>query len=157
KFTRDNEAVLAKANIPITDATRYLAHFLGAGGAVRLLSAAPGSSAAAAAGPQATAANPTILGGGRTVQDVIDWANRKMAGAGARVDIESQREATDLAEREARARDEIGKGYDALIAKQETAAEFERLMAEYRKDHVNATKEETAAFEAQARIEAERV
>ena len=40
-FTKDNEATLAKAGIPISDTTRYLAHWFGAEGAVRLLSADP--------------------------------------------------------------------------------------------------------------------
>ena len=79
-LTANNDAVLAKNGLPLSDANRYLAHFLGAGGAVRfltLLDKAPGTPAAALL-PAAARANPSIFytggsnGGPRTARSLAD-------------------------------------------------------------------------------------
>lgn len=79
-LTQQNQAALVNKGIDPTPANTYLAHFLGSGGAVKMILANPNELASAVAGAAATKANPTILGGGKTVQDVLDWANRKMGG-----------------------------------------------------------------------------
>jgi len=76
-FTMKNVTVLRNAGVPINSATLYAAHFLGAGTAVKMLTAPTGASAAAIAGSSAAKANPSILGGGKTVQQFRDWLQRK--------------------------------------------------------------------------------
>ena len=79
-LTADNDAVLAQHGLPLSDANRYMAHFLGAGGAVRfltLLDKAPGTPAAALL-PAAARANPSIFyqsgsdGGPRSARSLAD-------------------------------------------------------------------------------------
>lgn len=76
-FTADNAAVLQSNGLPVSEASLYLAHFMGAQGAVDMLKAAPGSNAAQLF-PDAAKANPTIFFAGkgdnlrpRTVAEVI--------------------------------------------------------------------------------------
>lgn len=83
-FASQNTEVLARAGHPATARNVYLAHFLGAGGAVAVLNAAPGDSVgdALAAGGVGNAdamiaANPSILSG-KTVGEVAAWAAGKM-------------------------------------------------------------------------------
>lgn len=78
-FRQKNAATLANAGLPVTEGTEYLAHFLGAGGAVTLLSADPNAKAAdvlAKAIPGFSEANPTMAD--MTVGEMMNWANRKM-------------------------------------------------------------------------------
>ncbi|KQP52999.1 phage tail length tape measure family protein [Methylobacterium sp. Leaf106] len=75
-LTEQNSRALEKAGLATTDRNLYLAHFAGAQGAVDLLKADRGTSAASILGADAARANPTIVGGGRTVGSVIDYADR---------------------------------------------------------------------------------
>ncbi|MCC0808597.1 tail length tape measure protein [Methylobacterium sp. W2] len=75
-FTEQNSRFLEKQQIATTDRNLYLAHFAGAQGAVDLLKADRGASAESILGRKAAIANPTIIGGGRTAGDVIDYAGR---------------------------------------------------------------------------------
>lgn len=75
-LTEQNSRALEKAGLATTDRNLYLAHFAGAQGAVDLLRADRGASAASILGADAARANPTIVGGGRTAGSVIDWADR---------------------------------------------------------------------------------
>ena len=75
RFTEDNAKGLGRA---YTDGDLYLAHFLGLGMARKFLRADPEASAAQLAGPAAVKANPSILGGKKTVRDVRAWAEKKM-------------------------------------------------------------------------------
>lgn len=61
-FTQDNADYLRKNGIPSNEANLYLAHFMGRGGAVELLKAAPGANAASLF-PEAAEANPSIFYG----------------------------------------------------------------------------------------------
>ena len=79
-LTADNDAVLAQNGLPLTDANRYMADFLGAGGAVRflpLLNKAPDTPAAALL-PAAARANSSIFytggsnGGPRLARSLAD-------------------------------------------------------------------------------------
>lgn len=75
RLTAQNEATLSKNGLPVNDATKYLAHFLGAGGAVTALSADPATLVSDLL-PQAAAANGFLQG--MTVTDMVRWAERKM-------------------------------------------------------------------------------
>jgi peptidoglycan hydrolase-like protein with peptidoglycan-binding domain len=71
-FTEKNVAVLKSKGLPINKASLYAAHFLGAGMAARLISSDVDERADLIAGPNATAANPTILKG-KTVGQFLSW------------------------------------------------------------------------------------
>src|SRR5204862_96967 len=64
-LTQQNQAALVNKGIDPNPANTYLAHFLGSGGAVKMILANPNELASAVAGQRATAANPTVLGGGK--------------------------------------------------------------------------------------------
>lgn len=77
--TGDNVSRLASEGVEVTPGNAYLAHFLGVDKAVEVLQAAPSRPIADHVSGAAVRANPTVLGGGRTVGDVRNWANNKMA------------------------------------------------------------------------------
>lgn len=83
-YIQSNSRVLQQSNIPITGTNIYASHFLGAGGATKLLTADPNAIAAELL-PKAAAANENIFftgaGGNRvprTVQQVIDVLYQKV-------------------------------------------------------------------------------
>lgn len=82
KFTEDNQAVLASRGFAPTNANTYLAHFLGAGGATKVLSAAPNTPIAQVVDAAAIAANPSVFRNIRTAGDMQQWAAGKMGEAG---------------------------------------------------------------------------
>ncbi len=59
-LTRQNAAALEAANIPVTEKTAYLAHFLGAPMAVKMLTSSPAASAADVA-PEAARSNRSVF------------------------------------------------------------------------------------------------
>lgn len=75
-FRRENQQALSAAGLPINPATEYLAHFLGAGGAVDLLSKDPSMAAKDALPAKVIEANPFLEK--MTVGGVMNWAARKM-------------------------------------------------------------------------------
>lgn len=80
KLTQDNSAKLERAGLPVNDGTLYLAHFLGSGGATKLLRADANTPADRVLTQDQINANPTILKG-KTVGQVAQWAAGKMGGA----------------------------------------------------------------------------
>jgi hypothetical protein len=76
-FTMKNVRALQAAGVPINAATLYAAHFLGAGTAIRMLKAPLDARAADIVDGAAARANPSILGGGRTVRQFREWLERK--------------------------------------------------------------------------------
>jgi tape measure domain-containing protein len=76
-YARQNADILQKAGISVDEAALQLAHFLGPGGAMKVLQAAPGTPVADVLSPDAIKANPEILGGGATVDDVRGYAERR--------------------------------------------------------------------------------
>jgi hypothetical protein len=76
-FTIKNVKALQAAGVPINSATLYAAHFLGAGTAIRMLKAPLDAKAANIVDEAAVRANPSILGGGRTVRQLREWLERK--------------------------------------------------------------------------------
>lgn len=93
RYVQENAAALRQASVPVNDGTVYLAHFLGAGGAVKVLKANPDAPIKGIVGEQAYAANQTKGGtfvGGETAGAVRSWAARKVgADAGIGGDAES--------------------------------------------------------------------
>ena len=89
-YTAENQSSLRKAGVPVTPGTTYLAHFLGPGGAKALLrttnkgrsvKAVLADTVGAKKAGQIVSANGSILRG-KSVDQVIAWAERKMKGVG---------------------------------------------------------------------------
>lgn len=81
KYATENARVLQSAGVHVDEAALQLAHFLGAGDAAKVLSAAPGTPLAGLISQASINANPTILGGGRTVDDAIAYAQRRASAS----------------------------------------------------------------------------
>ncbi|KQQ39120.1 hypothetical protein ASF58_22775 [Methylobacterium sp. Leaf125] len=86
-FTQENEGLLAKVGLPVTDVTRYAMHFLGKRGGVQFLKGAegnPDTPASSYADPSAVAANRTVFfnrnGTPKTARDVLGDFSRSFAG-----------------------------------------------------------------------------
>jgi len=77
-----NSAQLTAAGVPVNDTTKYLAWFLGSGGATKLLRSGQNTPVKDVLGKDQIDANPTVLRG-KTVGQVVDWAAGKMSGGGA--------------------------------------------------------------------------
>lgn len=75
-FTARNAAVLKARAIPINRASLYAAHFFGAGMAAKIIGADVKARADLIAGPDATAANRSILDG-KTVGQFLTWLHGK--------------------------------------------------------------------------------
>jgi len=80
-YAQQNMGYLAAAGIEPNAPNVYLAHFLGPSGAIRLLSADPSAPAASVTSPLAVKENLRILGPGKTVGDVVNWAANQLASA----------------------------------------------------------------------------
>lgn len=76
-----NRAYLAKLGLSTTDSALYLAHFLGPGGAAKVLSLGDTAPLEGAVAPDQIAANPTLKDM-RTIGDIKKWADDKMGGGG---------------------------------------------------------------------------
>lgn len=92
EFLKENAAALKGVKPQLTDTDLYLAHFLGAGGAKKLLSANP-SAIAAQIMPEAANANRPIFydksDRPRTVAEVYQEVNRRVREAGAKFGLGS--------------------------------------------------------------------
>lgn len=75
RFTQDNARSLSGAGIPVDPGTLYAAHFLGAGGATKALTADPGTPMAALVDPAVIQANPQLRN--MSAGDFAQWAQRK--------------------------------------------------------------------------------
>ncbi|RAP41091.1 hypothetical protein BYZ73_11715 [Rhodovulum viride] len=80
-LARENAAYLAARGHGLTPGRLYLAHFLGAEGANRALSADPAAGVAEIMGPAVVSANPFLTG--KTIGELLAWADRKMTGTAA--------------------------------------------------------------------------
>jgi hypothetical protein len=74
-FTQENAQSLADRGIPTTGGNLYAAHFLGAGGARKVLTSPDEASVEELVGPQVVAANPHLRG--MTVAKFKQWADSK--------------------------------------------------------------------------------
>ena len=79
-LAKENAEGLTNAGFPVNESTLYLSHFLGIGGAIKMLNAPADAPASVVAGGAATTANQSILGGTKTAADVLRWASNKMDG-----------------------------------------------------------------------------
>ena len=77
-YAQQNQAVLAKAGLPVNDGNTYLAHFAGPQGAVSVLQADPSAPVAQILGPGVVKANPFLAN--MTAADLQAWAARKVSG-----------------------------------------------------------------------------
>lgn len=77
-FTRDNASVIRSRGHPVTPGHLYLAHFLGVGGALKVLGSNPNQQIAAVFGEAHVRANPFERG--KTIGHLKVWAAKKMAG-----------------------------------------------------------------------------
>lgn len=79
-LVQENSDRLTRAGVTPTNANVYLAHFLGAGGAIAVARAAPDTPVSQILGQGQISANKSILEG-KTAGDVRAWASRKMGNA----------------------------------------------------------------------------
>ncbi|MDR4306562.1 hypothetical protein IHQ68_08025 [Chelatococcus sambhunathii] len=91
-YAKENAATLRAAGVSVNEAALHLSHFLGAGDAAKVLKAAPGTLLAGLISSKSIAANPSLLGAGKTTDDVIAYAERRAnatrLAAGDRTDAE---------------------------------------------------------------------
>jgi hypothetical protein len=83
RLMKDNASKLTAAGLETSPGALYLAHFAGAGGATKLLSADPSAPVGDILGGAAVKANPFLAR--MTVADLKNWASGKMGGAAAPV------------------------------------------------------------------------
>ena len=76
-FTSDNAAVIRKAGHSVTPGNLYLAHFLGVGGAMKVLRSPPHHQIADVFGQAHVRANPFERG--KTIGYLASWAAKKMS------------------------------------------------------------------------------
>ncbi|WP_191569199.1 phage tail length tape measure family protein [Paracoccus yeei] len=121
-YARENAKVLQNAGVAVNDAAVYLAHFLGPQGAIATLKADPAAPTDSFLSAGQINANQSILQG-KNAQQVIAWAQRKMAATDAEVEATSRLNELD-AER-LKKQDDYLKGYNQRLADQQ----FELKMA----------------------------
>jgi hypothetical protein len=82
QYTANSKKRLEDAGIAATDSALYMAHFLGAEGAIRLLKSNESTALSQAVSAESMAANANVFGKLSTVGDLKKWADTKMGGAG---------------------------------------------------------------------------
>jgi hypothetical protein len=87
RFAQENAVALGQLGLPASDATLSLAHAVGAGGAINVLTSAPGRPLRELLSPQAIAANPAF--GGMTAEQLRHWATTRVAAPAATPATES--------------------------------------------------------------------
>jgi hypothetical protein len=81
RYARENAATLVREGLPATDTALSLAHAVGAGGAMTILTALPRAPVADLLSPQAIAANPVFTR--MTADDLQGWAANRIGGSAA--------------------------------------------------------------------------
>lgn len=76
----ENAKALRQAGQDVTPGTTYMAHFLGAGDAVKVLSAPEDTPIGMVVQSRSIASNPEVFAGVKTVGDMKRWAEGKMSG-----------------------------------------------------------------------------
>ena len=79
-LTDQNRSRLVKSGLPTDDASLYLAHFLGAGAALKVLQSNNSTDLRSVLPASYFTANPAVFGNLKTVGDLKAWAARKMSG-----------------------------------------------------------------------------
>lgn len=85
-FTQENATSLRSAGIPVTNGTLYAAHFLGDGGAVRVLRRPEQERVSDIVGPDVVRANPFLRN--MSVGGFKRWASKKGGGTGKAGEVE---------------------------------------------------------------------
>ncbi|MGV8864980.1 MAG: tape measure protein [Pseudomonas sp.] len=147
-LTQQNQAALVGKGLNPTPGNTYLAHFLGANDAIKVLLANPDELAANIVQKQSVDANPTVFKPGMTAGDLQGWANDKMGG-GSPIQSTGQtkQEETnqdiqlriDALKEEATARQESNR-------EGEIAKEISRAQNQATKDGTTLTEEQIAAL-----------
>lgn len=91
-FRSKNAQVLSRNGLAVTDGTEYMAHFFGAGDAVKVLKADPNTPVSEIVSADKIAANPFLAN--MTARDAVNWANRKMTVKAS--DMAAQQRQIDL-------------------------------------------------------------
>lgn len=121
-FTRDNQTQLLQAGLSAGPAETYLAHFLGAGDATKVLKASMDTLVKDVVQAQSIRANPAVFKDGMTVRDLINWSQRKMRPAQGETDTRILRGNRDLVNAEIIARQDTEDGKRAAERQQAVAA-----------------------------------
>lgn len=128
RLTQENQQSLARSGIAANDTTLYLAHFLGAGDAVKVLLANPNELAENIVKRESVEANRSVFKPGMTAGDLIAWSARKMGSSGGQGGVGSIRTADLLssgrtqAETDAEAEEKRRlEAQDALVKKRQEA------------------------------------
>ena len=116
-YTKENAAALNKAGINSTEGNLYLSHFSGVGTAIKALRANPNAHVSTVYGADAIAANPKVLGGNKTVGDVIRWANNHMTSRGNSGQANKGASRNQLAQARDRAAGRTGDPFNTNVAK----------------------------------------
>lgn len=95
KMKEDNAFLTKALGRAPTPGQTYLAWVLGPGDAVKVLQAPPGTPISAVLSPKVISANPSFLGGNRTVGDVADWSTTRMITAGAGLGVSGMKPSAD--------------------------------------------------------------
>lgn len=146
-FTRDNQATLLRAGVNAGPAETYLAHFLGAGDAVKVLLANPEELAANIVDPASVKANPSVFQQGMTIRDLIDWSANKM-GDGSAITGTGQTEREKQMEEERKATQQRLSDLDHQIAQQKLINDGKEREAAI-EDAIRAAKAENANISAE--------
>ena len=116
-YTKENAAALNKAGINSTEGNLYLSHFSGVGTAIKALRANPNAHVSTVYGKDAIAANPKVLGGNKTIGDVIRWANNHMTSRGNSGQVNKGASRNQLAQARERASGRTGDPFNTNVAK----------------------------------------
>jgi hypothetical protein len=126
-YATENAKLLIDAGQEVNEAALQLAHFLGAGGAIAVLKAAPGTKISQILSAKQIAANQSILGGGATREDVLAYAARR---AGTTAAVKEQK-----------------KSYDELVASINAKTDAQKRENEISSDTSKSVDEKTAAMQ----------
>lgn len=153
-YMQENAKIFQQAGVAITDANLYLAHFLGPGGATKLLKAPTGTPVADVLGQDQIQANQSILGGGKTVEEIVAWAQRKVGISREELSVQQElaaeeRKRLEEQEKQQGSTSETIAGNDQQIRQQQLIndgkgrqAAIEAAIAEAKKENPNITPEE---------------
>ncbi|QPZ53237.1 tape measure protein [Achromobacter phage vB_AchrS_AchV4] len=136
RLTAENQQQLARAGVQADPTSLYLAHFLGAGDAIKVLLANPQTLAKEIVQADSVAANPEVFKPGMTAGDLVAWSNRKMGGGAPLLGTGRTQGETDTATEQKKQADtltRINKELDERINKMKmstTEAEVQNKLAE---------------------------
>lgn len=148
-YAQENARYLASQGISASNMTLYLAHFLGAGDAAKVLRSNASTPVADVVQADSIASNPEVLGGGKTVGDVIAWAERKTGLS--KEEFAAQQQIAELDAKGAAATEKRLADAEAELQKQKLIADgkareaaIEEAVREARADDPNITEQQLA-------------